>query len=73
MTYRVRLYCRDCTGIDPMGCFDGGTELLESDTRPFIIREFDSTGAASAAGARATTGAAPWEYEVIDESGEVVG
>lgn len=31
MSFRVRMSCRDCTGEDPMGCFDGGTELLGDD------------------------------------------
>lgn len=30
IVYHVIVYCRDCTGEDPQGCFDGGSEELFS-------------------------------------------
>ena len=27
--YRVQIWCNDCLGSDPLGCFDGRRELLD--------------------------------------------
>lgn len=29
--YRYVVWCHDCWGIDPEGCFDGGTHTSEGD------------------------------------------
>ncbi len=47
--YRVEIYCTDCTGIDYMGCFDGGTRfLLEKKSPDAALKfvEFDTIEAA---------------------------
>lgn len=63
MKYRYRLSCPDCTGIDPEGCFDGGTWTSED--------EFDTPEEAADAGYEATRRTIT-EYEVIDEFLEII-
>ncbi|HEX9059127.1 MAG TPA: hypothetical protein VF941_03015 [Clostridia bacterium] len=48
--------CGDCTGEDPQGCFDGGTEQ----------HEFDSLEKAIEYAERVTKDVGPWEYMLID-------
>lgn len=69
MTYLVRLWCRDCTGEDPAGCFDGGTEFIPSEDGD-DAQEFETIAAAKDAGYSATKNCGLWEYEVTDEEGE---
>ena len=64
--FRVRLWCRDCTGEDNKGCFDGGTELLSDTQPPFCVRTFDTLHAAVDAGYEATRDCGPWEFDVLD-------
>lgn len=58
--FQVLLSCRDCTGEDPLGCFDGGTEWL-NEGQTFATRE-----EADAAGYAETKGCGPWEWEVFE-------
>lgn len=51
----VELSCRDCTGEDPQGCFDGGTEQKEFDSLEEAIKY-----------AERVTSDVPWEYVLID-------
>lgn len=70
MPYFVRLSCRDCTGEDPQGCFDGGTEILEDEHGE--QRTFLGAAAAREAGDAQIRASALWWYEVIDEEGNTV-
>lgn len=73
MRYRVRLWCSDCTGEDPQGCFDGDTQLLSDDAPPFDVRLFATLREAVDAGYDATDGnAAPREFDVETESGDEI-
>jgi hypothetical protein len=58
--FQVRLSCRDCTGEDEQGCFEGGTELLNDG------EQFDTRELAAAAGIAAIRGVGPWHFEVED-------
>lgn len=31
LIYSLRIYCRDCLNEDPLGCFDGGYEIVTND------------------------------------------
>ena len=64
MAYRVRIFCSDCLGNDETGCFDGGTELLDG--------WFPTIGQAGDRGMRAAAEGEGWEWEVIDDHGNVV-
>lgn len=70
MPYFVRLSCRDCTGEDPRGCFDGGTEMLEDEHSEQRI--FADVASAREAGRAEMRTCPVWEYEVVDEDGDVV-
>lgn len=61
--YHYRLSCPDCTGIDPQGCFDGETYTSED--------VFDTPQEANKAGWKATLSNI-YEYEVVDEKGNVI-
>ncbi|HJT55901.1 MAG TPA: hypothetical protein VJ761_05365 [Ktedonobacteraceae bacterium] len=63
MKYHYRLSCPDCTGIDPQGCFDGGTYTSEE--------EYDTPQEAMEEGYKATLHNI-YEFEVVDEDGKVV-
>lgn len=68
MKYRVRVWCRDCSGgQDPKGCFDGGDGFIYERTPPYGPRLFDSVEEADDAGY-----CGPWEYEVETENGDDV-
>lgn len=56
MRWRYRLWCPDCTGVDPDGCFEGGTELSE-DT-------FETEQEAVAAAITACYDDSIWRYEI---------
>jgi len=72
MMYRVRIYCDDCYGDDPLGCFDGGTQLLCDAAPPYETFVFANLDAARKAGADRVRNCSPWRYEVIDEDDQVV-
>lgn len=58
----VRIWCRDCNGVDPLGCFDGGTELLtERDSdKPIVFATFEEADHAG----YESEGGAPYDHEV---------
>jgi hypothetical protein len=62
--YRYRVWCDDCTGEDPEGCFDGSTHLSEE--------TFDTWDKANNAGAGYVHDVAPWDYCVTDEDGKEI-
>lgn len=64
--FRVRLWCSDCTGVDPQGCYDGGTELLREG------RTFATLRAAVDAGYEETKDGAPRKFDVIDSDDEEI-
>jgi hypothetical protein len=70
--FRVKVWCRDCTGQDDMGCFDGGTEILHERKAPFALREFATLEEAKAAGWEETKDCGPWEFDVLDAAGNQV-
>ena len=55
--WKVRVWCKEC-GFeqDPMGCFEGGSEVLDE--------VFDTKEAAEDIGADYGKGA-PWDFEVF--------
>jgi len=61
--YRYRIWCKKCSGV-PEGCFGGGTAESK--------KTFETPELADEDGYDATKKCAPWMYEVIDESGDVV-
>ncbi len=63
MKYRYRLFCPDCLGNDPQGCFDGGYSSPSEE-------EFDTVYEAAQAGFEAVDDVI-WEWEVIDAGGVV--
>lgn len=70
--YRVRLFCSDCTGTDPDGCFGGSSELLHGKTRPWPVLTFTEIEDAKATGYAEVANCGPWGFEVINEDDEVV-
>lgn len=73
MRYQVRLWCRDCQG-DSYGCFDGDSELLETNEYPYTTALFDSKEVAEDAGFKEIGDCGPWEFEVEEyETGLNVG
>jgi hypothetical protein len=54
--YRVRIWCHDCFGEDPMGCFGGEDELLED--------VYETQEAAEAAGDEACDNGV-YRFEVV--------
>ena len=57
MSWKVIVWCTDCgNGQDPMGCFDGGSE---------VVGIFPTEAEASAfAGARRIEHGSPWQHDV---------
>ena len=51
----VKVWCCDCIGEDPLGCFDGGSEIIG----PFKSRE-------EAVIACETLDGPPWDFEVYE-------
>ncbi len=57
--YRVRLWCHDCgSGQDPMGCFEGDSELQDE--------SYATHEEAEAAGKEAINGP-PWGFEIEED------
>ncbi len=55
MRYYLRVWCRDCFGVDYQGCFNGGDEIREYATqedRDADIRAIEKDGV-------------PWEVEML--------
>jgi hypothetical protein len=69
--FTVRIWCRDCTGQDDMGCFEGGSDLLHEMKHPFTLREFATLEEAKDAGWEETKDCGPWEFDV-EQDGEKV-
>lgn len=63
MKYHFRIWCPDCCGSDPQGCFGGQVEDDEE--------EFGTPQEADEAGWEATLRTI-WEYEVIDQNGNAI-
>jgi len=63
MRYHYRIWCSDCLGSDPQGCFDGG--VLDDE------QQFATPQEANRAGWHATLRSI-LEYEVVDEDGTVI-
>jgi hypothetical protein len=57
MAWKLKLWCRDCCGDDPLGCFEGTTEIQDE--------EYATEREASEAGKRACDGS-PYDYEVFE-------
>lgn len=55
MSYRVLVWCPDCTGTDDLGCFGGDSEFLDE--------VFDTREEAVAAGERVVRDGI-WRYDV---------
>lgn len=69
MSYFVRLSCPDCTGEDPQGCFDGGTELIdEKISGKWRPKPFATIAEALAAGYDAIDDSI-YRFEIEDETG----
>lgn len=66
-TWCVVLSCSDCTGEDPDGCFDGGTESVYED--PKTHEPIMSEDQANEIGWRIIANVGPWEFraEKIDK------
>lgn len=62
MKYHYRIWCHDCTGSDPQGCFDGDTSTSDE--------TFDTPEEAADAGSEMTSDVGPWDYYVVDENGK---
>jgi hypothetical protein len=59
MSWRVRIWCRDCAGDgDEQGCFGGGSEVLDE--------EFETEEQARDFGYAKTRGV-PWEFQVFQK------
>lgn len=70
--FRVRMFCSDCRGTDPDGCFDGSSALLGGKSYPWPVQTFASVEEAKAAGYAETLDCGPWSFEIIDEDDGVV-
>lgn len=70
--YRVEIFCTDCTGQDPMGCFDGGSQILCESERPYLVKSFTELEQAKDAGYDATEDTGPWEFKILDNEGNYV-
>lgn len=57
MRYEVICSCRDCTGSDPMGCYDG---------EEWSLGEFDTLDDAIEAGHIEVDDVGPWEYRIVE-------
>lgn len=61
--YRYRLSCPDCMGIDPLGCFGGGTQISEE--------TFDTVQQVIEAAWNATLRTI-YDFDIVDEDGNVL-
>jgi len=62
MPYKYRVWCPDCCGLDPEGCFGGGEEESE---------ETFATRQEAEAAAEAFCRDSIWEFEVFETPGVV--
>ena len=70
MSFIVRLGCRECTGVDSQGCFDGGTDYIyDKDT--LEVKNFPEFWSAYDAGWEEVDGV-PWWFEVLDRQDKIV-
>ena len=59
MTFRIRVWCKDCGGgQDPMGCFGGESELSDE--------VYETREEAAAAGEKECR-EPPWDFKVEEE------
>lgn len=71
--FTVTIWCHDCTGEDPMGCFDGGSETIYDDPpdsgQPILDME-----RAFEIGDKTVMNCGPWDYYVteVDENGKKI-
>lgn len=72
MAFRVRLWCRDCTGVDPKGCFGGGTELVTTGEPPYDVADFATLREAVDEGYKLTRDCGPWEFDVETTDGDEI-
>ena len=63
MIYRVRIYCDECFGRDTYACRQGHPDLSSE--------AFGSISAANSRGEE-MVGTSDWEWEVLDDDGNVV-
>lgn len=65
MKYVTVMSCRDCTGSDPMGCFDG---------EPWEYGPYDTREEAEEKGRKEAAEVGPWEWEVkkVDDDYQVL-
>lgn len=61
--YRVKVWCPDCCGEDPQGCFDGGVSFDEEEY-PNLVEAVKS--------GEQWTRRNIWQYEVVDQEGKEV-
>lgn len=57
--WRYYIRCNDCTGVDDMGCFDGGIEYSD--------HSYPTEAAAEDAGWDAVGDVGPWEPVVVKD------
>ena len=55
--FQVIAYCRDCTGVDPMGCNGGHV---------WQVGVFDTLIEAQIAGEEEIEDTAPWRYKIVE-------
>ena len=72
MSFRVRLWCRDCTGSDDRGCFDGGTEIVSEPSNWQTVKRFTTLREAVDAGYEETRDCGPWEFDVLADDDEEI-
>ena len=70
--YKVELWCRDCTGQDQMGCFDGQSEFLYEKGIHGKVRRFENLEEAKTAGWDAIKDCGPWEFNIVTDKSEAV-
>lgn len=69
MRYRVFIYCRDCSGEDYQGCFDGGSEEVFLDTDGSVTSDdiglkIETREDAERLGDIAVRPCGQWSYEI---------
>ena len=62
MSWRVKLWCGSCVGEDPMGCFEGGSEVQDE--------RYATRAEAEAAGEEKTKDCGPWVFDVFEDTSE---
>lgn len=61
--FRIRVWCRDCYGSDPYGCFEGEAQLQDE-----VYATYEEAEAAG----WDFVDTAPYGFEVTDEEGIVI-